>query len=68
MEAILYFSSKYPYLQNFPIWGFTMYLNIILSNTTVLFTFLNKIWETKGFQKIIILNSTISIQKFYCVL
>jgi hypothetical protein len=31
MEAILYFSSKYFYLQSFTIWGFTTYLNIILS-------------------------------------
>jgi hypothetical protein len=31
MEAILYFSSKYLYLQNFTIWGFTKYLNVILS-------------------------------------
>jgi hypothetical protein len=61
MEAILYFSSKYLYLQNFTIWGYTLYLNVMLSNTIFLFTFLNKIWEIKGFQKSIILNSTIFI-------
>jgi hypothetical protein len=38
MEAILYFSSKYFYFQNFTILGYTLYLNVMLSNTIVLFT------------------------------